>query len=160
MEIVLTLRAFVGDLDRANTKVTGAVRPTAVARAATWLLGAFLVAVVAALAVTVEEVPNAREAAIAAVVPIVLLAGAFMVYSRRGRLWAYVGGSVLGAVGVALRAAVSTMPSLEVGGGLPIEVTALYLLLGVSVVGTNLVAALETRKRRATSSLPEASALP
>jgi hypothetical protein len=118
---------------------------TASARAATWLLGVFLIAILAALGVTVGEVPDARVFALAAVVPIILLTAVLIVYSRRGRPWAYAGGSVVGAVGVALRVAVSTQPSLEVGGGLPIEVTALYLFLGVSVVLTNLMAALKTR---------------
>jgi hypothetical protein len=117
-------------------------QPTASARAATWLLGLFLVAILGALGVTVDEVPGARVVALAAVVPIILLTAVFIAYSRRGRPWAYAGGSAVGTVGVALRIAVSTQPSLEVGGGLPIEVTALYLFLGVSVVVTNLVAAL------------------
>jgi hypothetical protein len=117
-------------------------QPTASARAATWLLGLFLVAILGALGVTVDEVPGARVVALASVVPIILLTSVFIVYSRRGRPWAYAGGSAVGMFGVALRIAVSTHPSLEVGGGLPIEVTALYSFLGVSVVVTNLVAAL------------------
>lgn len=117
-----------------------------IAYAATWLLWVFLVAILAALGVTVDEVPDARVVALAAVVPVILLTSVFIAYSRRGRPWAYAGGSVVGAVGVALRIAVSAQPSLEVGGGLPIEVTALYLFLGVSVVVTNLAAALALRR--------------
>jgi len=124
---------------------SGSRRPTKFARAATWLLGVFLIAILGALGVTVDQVPDARGVAIVAVVPIILLTVVFIMYSRRGKPWAYAGGSALGAVGVALRIAVSTQPSLDVGGGLPVEVSALYLLLGVSVVATNLAAALENR---------------
>jgi len=127
-------------------------QPTASARAATWLLGLFLVAILGALGVTVDEVPGARVVALAAVVPIILLTAVFIVYSKRGRPWAYAGGSAVGTVGVALRIAVSTQPSLEVGGGLPIEVTALYLILGVSVVITNLVAAMASGHASASES--------
>ena len=108
------------------------LQPSATFRAATWLLGVFLVAILAALGVTVDEVPDARVVALIAVVPIILLTAVFIVYSRRGKIWAYIGGSALGAVGVVLRIAISTQPSLEVGGGLPIEVTAIYLILGAS----------------------------
>ena len=119
---------------------------TAGARAATWLLGLFLVAILAALGVTLDEVPGARGVALASVAPIIALTAVFIVYSRRGRSWAYAGGSAVGVVGVALRLAISTQPSLEVGGGLPVGVTVLYVLLGASVAVTNLFAALETRR--------------
>ena len=120
-------------------------QPTAIARAATWLLAVFLIAILAALGVTVAQVRDARVVALAAVVPIILPTAVFIVYSRRGRTWAYAGASALGAIGVALRIAISTQPNLEVGGGLPLEVAVLYLLLGVSVVVMNFAAALETR---------------
>lgn len=122
--------------------------PTASMRAATALMGVFLVAVVAALALTVADVPGARLVAVVSVAPIVAITVVFIVFSARGRLWAFAGGSAVGAVGVALRVVVSTQPGLEVGGGLPIEVTALYLFLGVSVMLANLAVVLELRKTR------------
>ena len=71
---------------------------TVVARAATWLLAVFLIAILAALGVTVAQVRDARVVALAAVVPIILLTAVFIVYSRRGRTWAYAGASALGVV--------------------------------------------------------------
>ena len=45
-----------------------------------------------------------------------------------------------------LRVAVSTQPNLEVGGGLPIGITALYIVLGALVSLKNYEATLELRK--------------
>jgi hypothetical protein len=134
-------------------------KPAKSAKAATWLLGVFLVAILAALGVTIDEVPEARGVALASVVPIIISTVVFIIYSKRGRSWAYAGGATVGAVGVALRVVISTQPSLEVGGGLPVEVTALYLLLGGSVTITNLVAALETRRRPGSRGPTKASPL-
>ncbi len=39
----------------------------------------------------------------------------------------------MGAIGVALRIIVSAQPSLDVGEGLPVGVTALYIVLGALV---------------------------
>ena len=52
----------------------------------------------------------------------------------------------MGAVGVILRVIVSTQPGLEVGGGLPVGVTALYIMLGALVSLKNYEAMLELRK--------------
>ena len=54
----------------------------------------------------------------------------FIYYCRRRKAWSYAGASVLGALGIILRVVVSTQPSLEVGGGLPVGVTVLYIVLG------------------------------
>jgi hypothetical protein len=52
----------------------------------------------------------------------------------------------LGALGVILRVAVSTQPNLEVGGGLPIGITSLFIVLCALVSLKNYEATLELRK--------------
>jgi len=103
-------------------------------RAAVGLLCLFLVAILAALSVTLASVsPEAKAVAVLAVTPFIVLDLLFVVEGRSGRRWAFAGGAVLGAAGVLLRLAVSTQPGLEVGGGLPLPVTAAYVALGLSV---------------------------
>ena len=107
---------------------------------------AFLVAVVAALGVTLASAPDdVRFLALALVVPIVVLTGLCIFMGLRRRVWGFVGAGVLGAVGVGLRLAVSTQPGLEVGGGLPLWVTVLYAILGSLVSITSLTSALQLR---------------
>jgi hypothetical protein len=45
----------------------------------------------------------------------------------------FAGATILGAIGVLLRVIISTQPNIEVGGGLPVGVTALYIVLGALV---------------------------
>jgi len=98
----------------------------------------FLAAIIVALAVTLlSEPPPVRLLAGALVLPIVALSGIFLYFERRARRWSFLGAAVLGAVGVGLRLTISTQPQLEVGGGLPIEVTVAYVALGASVVATS-----------------------
>jgi hypothetical protein len=51
--------------------------------------------------------------------------------------------SILGAIGVILRVIVSTQPNLEIGGGLPVGITVLYIVLGALVSLKNYEAMLE-----------------
>jgi len=108
-----------------------------------WLLVAFLLAVLAALIVTIWSVPpTVRLLAGAVVVPIVAVTVLLLYFERRGRRWSFAGAAVLGVLGVTLRLIVNSRPSLEVGGGLPIEVTVAYVALGLAVAGTSLWASL------------------
>jgi len=111
------------------------------------LLEVFTVAIVVALLITVENVsPSVQMLAMASVTPIIVLSLVFVYYCRRTRIWSFAGASILGAVGVALRVVISTQPDLEVGGGLPLVVTAFYIILGASVALTNCMAFLELRR--------------
>ena len=62
---------------------------------------------------------------------------------RKRKVWSYAGASIIGAIGVILRVIVSTQPGLEVGGGLPVGVTVLYIVLGALVSLKNYEAMLE-----------------
>jgi len=91
----------------------------------------FVVAVVLAFVATVSTgTAEMQVLAVGFIVPITALSLTFIFFCRKRKVWSYAGASILGAVGVALRVAVSTQPSLEVGGGLPIGVTVLYIVLG------------------------------
>ena len=119
-------------------------------RSAIVLTELFVIAIVLALLVTLASVSqSAQLLAAGAVMPIIVLSLVFIRYCRRRKLWGYAGASVLGAVGVCLRIAVSTQPSLEVGGGLPLWVSALYIVLGAAVAVANFMVVLELKCRRA-----------
>jgi len=116
-------------------------------RAARFLLAVFLVAVVAALAITLSSVaPSVRLLAAGVVTPIIALTLLLLYFERRGRAWSYAGAAALGALGVGLRLIVSTRPQLEVDGGLPLAVTVAYVALGIVVVVTSLAAFLAVRR--------------
>lgn len=111
------------------------------------LLEIFLIAIIAALLITVVSVPlGTKILATGVVSPFVILGLAFIYYCRRGKVWSYAGASILGAAGVVLRVIVSTRPSLEVGGGLPVSVTILYIVLGMLVSLKNFESVLELRE--------------
>lgn len=130
----------------------GTRRTTAKAKAANSSLAIFIVAIILALAITVTSAsPAARVLAFLAVVPIIAVCVALLYYCRLGRPWSFAGASVLGAIGVALRLVISTRPSLEVGGGLPLPITVVYVALGISVSLTNCLSYLELRKRERSS---------
>ncbi len=98
------------------------------------LLVIFTVSIVLALVVTLVSAPSGVQVlALALVTPQILLCIAFIHYCRKGLWWSYAGTSILGALGVLLRVAISTQPALEVGGGLPTGVTAFYIVLGALV---------------------------
>jgi hypothetical protein len=107
---------------------------------------AFLVAIVSALGVTVSSTPNdVRLLALAVVTPILVLTLLCIWLSWRRNIWGFAGAGALGAVGVGLRLLISTEPGLEIGGGLPVAVTGLYVVLGSLVLFTSLASAFQMR---------------
>jgi len=96
------------------------------------LLYIFIIAIIGALIVTLSSVSfSVQVIAIISVTPILILSAVFICFCRQGKAWSFAGASILGALGVILRVVVSTQPNLEVGGGLPVGVTALYIVIGV-----------------------------
>ncbi len=113
----------------------------------------FLLAVLLALAVTVWFVPfSAKLVAGFVVVPIVALTLLLLYFESRARRWAFAGATVLGVFGVAVRLIVSTEPTLEVGGGLPLGVSTAYVALGLAVAGTSVWAYLSSPNATAEAS--------
>ncbi len=116
-------------------------------RTAISLLEVFVVAIILALIITViNSVLEVQLLAITIVSPLIILNLVFIYYCRRRKVWSYAGASILGAIGVILRIIVSTQPNLEVGGGLPVGITVLYIVLGALVSLKNYEAFLELRK--------------
>ena len=116
-------------------------------KTAVGLLELFLVAIILAfLATFTTGTTEMRLLSIAFITPISILSIVFIYYCRRKKVWSYAGASILGALGVILRIAVSTQPNLEVAGGLPVGVTVLYIVLGAFVSLKNYEALLELRK--------------
>ena len=115
-------------------------------RTALFLLEIFVAAVVVALGITLTNVsPGAQLLATISVTPLIALSLVFVIYCRKGKVWSYAGAAILGAIGVALRVVISAYPSLEVGGGLPVGVTVLYIVLGVLVSLKSFESVLELR---------------
>jgi hypothetical protein len=115
-------------------------------KAAIGLLEIFMVAIVLALLVTVASVtPQVQLLATILVSPIIILSLVFIYYCRKRKIWSFAGASILGAIGVLPRVIISTKPSLEVGGGLPVGVTVLYIVIGALVSLKNYEALLELR---------------
>ncbi len=83
--------------------------------------------------------------AITLISPLIILNIIFIYYCRKRKVWSYAGASILGALGVILRVIVSTQPNLEVGGGLPVGITVLYIVLGALVALKNYEAMLELK---------------
>ena len=99
------------------------------------LLVVFTIAIILAFAVTIiTGTPEIRLITLTFVTPLTILNLVFIYYCKRRRLWSYVGAAIIAAIGIILRVAISTMPSLEVGGGLPSGVTALYIVIAALVV--------------------------
>jgi hypothetical protein len=110
------------------------------------LLEVFLVAIILALIVTVlNTVFEVQILAITLISPLIILNIIFIYYCRKRKVWSYAGASILGVIGVVLRVIVSTQPNLEVGGGLPVGVTVLYIVLGALVAMKNYEAMLELK---------------
>jgi len=110
------------------------------------LLEVFLVAIILALIVTViNSVFEVQLLAITLISPLIILNIVFIYFCRKRKVWSYAGASILGAIGVILRVIVSTQPNLEIGGGLPIGITVLYIVLGALVSLKNYEAMLELR---------------
>ena len=95
------------------------------------LLEVFLVAIILALIVTViNSVFEVQILAITLISTLIILNIVFIYYCRKRKVWSYAGASILGAIGVILRAILRTQPNLEVGGGLPVGITVPYIVLG------------------------------
>ncbi len=110
------------------------------------LLEVFLVAIVIALIVTImNSVFAVQILAITLVSPIIILTIVFIYYCKRRNVWSYAGASILGVIGVILRVIISTQPNLEVGGGLPIGITVLYMVVGALVALKSYESFLELR---------------
>jgi hypothetical protein len=111
------------------------------------LLYIFIIAIVGALAVTLSSVSfRVQVIAIVSVTPILFSSFVFIYFCRKRRAWSFAGASILGALGVILRIVVSTQPNLEVGGGLPAGVTALYVVIGALVSLKNYEAFIELKQ--------------
>lgn len=110
-------------------------QPASIQTAAAVCLVLFLCAIVVALILTVELTPpSTKLLASSVVVPVVGLTVVVLYLERKGKRWSYLGAVGLGVFGIALRLIISSQPQLEVGGGLPLGVTIVYLLLGLSVI--------------------------
>ena len=111
------------------------------------LLELFVVAIALAFAVTFTTgTVQMQILSVAIVIPIVILALVLIRYCRQRKAWSYAGSMALGVLGVTVRVVVSSQPSLEVGGGLPIGVTVVYVVLGSLVVLKSYESFLELRK--------------
>ncbi len=118
-------------------------------KAATTLLEIFVAAIVLALLITVSTgTLEMQILSVGLVVPIIVASLVLIRYCRMGKAWSYAGASMLGIFGVALRVAISTQPNLEVGGGLPIAVSVLYIVLGSLVALLGFKSVLELRSAR------------
>jgi len=103
-------------------------------KAAIALLYVFTAAIIAAFITTIISVPaNVQILAVGFITPLVVLSLVFIFYCRKGKAWSFAGATILGAIDVLLRVIISTQPNLEVGGGLPIGITAFYIVLGALV---------------------------
>jgi hypothetical protein len=110
------------------------------------LLEIFVVAIIIALIITIESTPTGVQLlATVLVSPIIVLSIVFIYFCEKRKLWSFAGASILGAVGVILRVIISTKPQLEVGGGLPVGVTVLYIVLGSLVSLKSYESVLELR---------------
>lgn len=111
------------------------------------LLEVFVVAIILALIVTITSVSAGVQLLATIVVsPIIILSIIFIYFCKKRKIWSYAGASIIGAVGVILRVVISTKPNLEVGGGLPVGVTVLYIVIGALVSLKNYESVLELRK--------------
>jgi hypothetical protein len=118
-------------------------------RTAIGLLEVLAVAIIFAFIVAiVNGTAEIRLIALSVVTPQIILILIFIYYCRRKKVWSYAGASIFGAIGVILRVVVSTQPNLEVGGGLPIGITALYIVLGALVSLKNYEAMIELKETK------------
>ena len=118
-------------------------------RTAIALLEIFVVAIVLAFLVTLSAGTFEMQAiSVSLIIPIIILSLVLVYYCRKGKAWSFVGASIIGVVGVGLRVVVSSQPNLEVGGGLPVGVTVLYIVLGTLVALKSYESVLESRAVR------------
>jgi peptidoglycan/LPS O-acetylase OafA/YrhL len=116
-------------------------------RTAIILLEIFVVAIIVAFAVTFTTgTAEMQTLSVGFISPILVLSLIFIYYCKRKKVWSFAGASILGIIGVVLRVAVSTQPNVEVGGGLPAGVTALYIVIGALVALKSYESVLELKK--------------
>jgi len=119
-------------------------------RTAVTLLALYLAAVVATLAVTLAETsPDVGLLTCVVVAPITVLSVVCIHLCRRRNLQGLAGALMQGVIGVGLRPAIGSQPSLEVGGGLPVWVSAICILLGALVTTWSVWSVLELRAHAA-----------
>ena len=115
-------------------------------RVAVSLLEVFVLAIILALLITIVNVSSSVQLlAIGLISPIICLSLVFIYFCRKRKIWSFAGASFLGALGVILRVVISMNPNLEVGGGLPVGVTVLYIVLGCLVSLKNYESVLDLR---------------
>jgi hypothetical protein len=135
------------DVAERGEKLKSGIEPLSInMRTSIVLLEVFLFAIIIALIVTVmNSVFEVQILAITLITPMIILNVVFIYFCRRQKVWSYAGASILGVMGVILRVIVSTQPNLEVGGGLPLGITVLYIVLGALVALKNYEAMLELK---------------
>lgn len=110
------------------------------------LLKIFLFAIIVALIITIwNSVFEVQLLAITIISPVIILNIVFIYYCKRQKVWSYAGASILGVIGVILRIIIGTQPNLEVGGGLPVGITVIYIVLGALIALKNYEAMLELK---------------
>lgn len=144
----LTLQVNVRMIERGNmatnSKTLSPSQRTTIA-----LLYVFTVAITVAFVITeISLPPDVQLLAVGFITPLIIFSLVFIYYCRKGKAWSFAGASILGAVGVILRVIVSTQPNLEVGGGLPIGVTSLYIVIGALVSVKSYESLLELRESK------------
>jgi FtsH-binding integral membrane protein len=112
-------------------------------RTAITLLEVLLVAIIIALIVTILNTAQVQLLAISVVTPQIILIIIFIYYCRKKKVWSYGGATILAILGITLRVIVSIQPNLEVGGGLPVAISTLYIVLGALVALKNYEAMIE-----------------
>jgi FtsH-binding integral membrane protein len=113
-------------------------------RTAITLLEVLLVAIIIALIVTIlNTTAQVQLLAISVVTPQIILIIIFIYYCRKKKVWSYGGATILAILGITLRVIVSIQPNLEVGGGLPVAISTLYIVLGALVALKNYEAMIE-----------------
>jgi hypothetical protein len=136
------------ELEYENKELSTVIEPLSTnMKTAILLLEVFVVAIILALIVTIASVSaGVQFLATIVIIPIIILSIIFIYFCKKRKIWSYAGASILGAVGVILRVLVNTKPNLEVGGGLPIGVTVVYIVIGALVSLKNYESVLELRK--------------
>ena len=113
-------------------------------RTAITLLELLLVAIILALIVTIlNTTAQVQLLAITVVTPQIILIIIFIYYCKKKKVWSYAGATILAILGIILRVVISTQPNLEVGGGLPVGISSLYIVLGALVALKNYEAMIE-----------------
>ena len=113
-------------------------------RTAITLLELLLVAIILALIVTIlNTTAQVQLLAITVVTPQIILIIIFIYYCKKKKVWSYAGATILAILGIILRVVISTQPNLEVGGGLPVGISTLYIVLGALVALKNYEAMIE-----------------